>query len=76
MIPIDLSTGLPCGIEPKSDTLGLVLVGYLVTHSDGFEARLGPDKTRAELYAIRSNATIEPLFVRRKSPPNAGVKPV
>jgi hypothetical protein len=52
---------------PKSDDVGLVLVGYLITHADGFEARLGPDKTRAELYAIRSHATIEAMYVRRSN---------
>lgn len=45
-----------------------VMVGYLITHSDGFEARLGPDKARAELYAVRNHARIEVLFVRRVLP--------
>ena len=42
-----------------------VLVGYLVTHPDGYEARVGPDHTRASLYAARNRATLEPMFVRR-----------
>lgn len=49
-----------------------VLVGYLVTHADGYEARVGPDRTRAELYAARNHATIEPIYVRR---PAAGIDP-
>jgi hypothetical protein len=64
VIPIDTATGLQSGAEPHTGTV-LVLVGYLVTHADGFEARLAPDKTRAELYAAKSHATIEPMFVRR-----------
>lgn len=46
---------------------GLVLVGYLVTHPDGYQVRLAPDRTRAELYAARQHATLEPMFVRRAS---------
>lgn len=46
-----------------------VLVGYLVTHADGYEARIGPDRTRADLYAARNRATLEPMFVRREVPP-------
>lgn len=48
-----------------NDSAGDVLVGYLVTHADGYEARLGPDRTRAELYAARNRAMLEPMFVRR-----------
>ena len=62
MQPIDLTTGQPCG---ASTHMVEVLVGYLVTHSDGFEARLAPDRTRAELYAIKSHATLEPMYVKR-----------
>jgi hypothetical protein len=66
VIPVDLTTGQACGSEPNyGDTVGLVLVGYLVTHHDGFQARLGPDKTRAELYAVRNHATLEALYVQR-----------
>jgi hypothetical protein len=45
--------------------------GYLVTMRDGHECRLGPDKTRAELYAAQNHALVEPLFVSRprKTPP-------
>ena len=64
MIPIDTATGLQSGTEVHTGTVD-VLVGYLVTHADGFEARLAPDKTRAELYAAKSHATVEPMFVRR-----------
>ena len=52
-----------------NDSAGDVLVGYLVTHADGYEARLGPDRTRAELYAARNRAMLEPLYVKRKLPP-------
>ena len=41
-----------------NDSAGDVLVGYLVTHADGYEARLGPDRTRAELYAARNRAML------------------
>ena len=44
-----------------------VLVGYLVTHSDGFAARLAPDFARAQLYAARNHALLEPIFVRRNA---------
>lgn len=46
-----------------------VLVGWLATHPDGYEARIGPDRTRAELYAARNRATLEPMFVRRRQEP-------
>jgi hypothetical protein len=49
-----------------------VLVGYLVTQADGFEARLGPDRARAELYAVRNHARIEAMFVRRARQDGAG----
>lgn len=52
-------------MDGANDSAGEVLVGYLVTHADGYEARIGPDRTRAELYAARNRATIEPMFVRR-----------
>ena len=45
---------------------GFILKGYLVTHADGFEARLGPDRARAEAYLRQHRGTlIEPLFVFR-----------
>ena len=43
-----------------------VVVGYLATHTDGTVARLGPDRTRAELYAVTHHATIEMMYVRRR----------
>ena len=46
-----------------------IVKGYLVTHADGFEARLGPDRGRAEAYVRKHGATrIEPLFVKRPMP--------
>lgn len=45
-----------------------VLVGYLATHADGYEARLGADRARAEHYAWKQGATLEPMFVRRPGP--------
>ena len=66
MRPVDLTTGLPYGgADPQPVD---VMVGYLITHGDGFEARLGPDRARAELYAARNRATLEPMFVRRILP--------
>lgn len=65
--PIDPNTGQQSGPELPGGTVD-VLVGYLVIHADGFEARLGPDKTRADLYAIRNHATVEAMYVRRKLP--------
>jgi len=47
---------------------GCILKGYLVTHADGFEARLGPDRARAEAYLRQHLGTrIEPLFVFREA---------
>lgn len=65
-VPIDTATGLPSGSEPHTGHVE-VLVGYLVTHADGYEVRIAPDRTRAELYCARNHATLEPMFVRRKS---------
>jgi hypothetical protein len=43
-----------------------VVVGYLITLCDGFECRLAPDLTRAQVYAVRMHArSIEPMYVRR-----------
>lgn len=44
----------------------LRIVGYLVTHANGFEARLGPDRAHAELYAARNHGTFEPMYVLRR----------
>ena len=49
----------------------LVLVGYLVQHSDGWQVRMPPDKARATMYAAKQHATIEPLFVLRANAPAA-----
>jgi hypothetical protein len=47
---------------------GCILKGYLATHVDGFEARLGPDRARAEAYFRQHEGTrIEPLFVFREA---------
>jgi hypothetical protein len=52
---------------------GCVLKGYLVTHADGFEARLGPDRARAEAYLRQHRGTqIEPLFVFRAATCGSG----
>ena len=62
--PMDTTTGLQAGMPDLSGAP--VLVGWLVTHSDGFEARLGPDKARAEVYVRQHRATrIEAMFVMR-----------
>lgn len=31
-------------MDGANDSAGEVLVGYLVTHADGYEARIGPDR--------------------------------
>lgn len=50
----------------------LVIVGYLVTLPDGYECRLGPDETRARLYAARNHSgKVEPMYVRRPAAGNA-----
>ena len=65
MIPIDTATGLQSGSPARSDRAP-VLVGWLVTHDDGFEARLGPDRARAEVYVRQHRAVrIEGMFVWR-----------
>ena len=45
----------------------LVLVGFLVTHADGWQVRMPADKARADLYAAKQHATVEPLYVLRRS---------
>lgn len=50
-----------------------IVVGYLVTHADGYEVRLDKDRTRADLYAARNHATIEPMYVKRPLPAGRGV---
>ena len=73
-VPIDTATGLQAGeavhVGASDHTerpleMVDVLVGYLATHADGFEARVGPDRARAEHYAAKQRATLEPMFVRR-----------
>jgi hypothetical protein len=70
MPPIDTATGLQDGSQahPQADRAP-VLVGWLVTHDDGFEARLGADLARAEVY-VRQHRTvrIEAMFVWRELP--------
>jgi hypothetical protein len=52
---------------------GCILKGYLVTHADGFEARLGPDRARAEAYFRQHEGMrIEPLFVFREAVCSSG----
>jgi hypothetical protein len=67
MIPIDTATGRQAGsLAHLQADRSPVLVGYLVTHDDGFEARLGPDKARAEVYVRQHHAvSIEAMFVWR-----------
>lgn len=64
MIPVDADTGLQSGPALRESDQ-LVIVGYLVTHPDGYQVRMPPDRTRAELYAARQHATVEVMFVRR-----------
>jgi hypothetical protein len=69
MQPIDTTTGLQCGQEPRTGTVDVV-VGYLVTLPDGHECRLGPDLTRAQNYAAQNRAlAIEPIYVKRQTLP-------
>jgi hypothetical protein len=65
--PIDTATGQQAG-GPVHEARQPVLVGWLVTFGKGNEARLGPDKTRAENYAAHSHGTIEPMYVWRAAP--------
>ena len=48
--------------------LELVLVGWLCTHEDGFEVRMGKDLDRAQIYARTNRAVCEAMFVRRAFP--------
>jgi hypothetical protein len=67
-MPIDTTTGRQAGGPVHTGTVELT-VGYLVTHPDGFEARLGPDRARAEVYLRQHRAMlIEPMYVRRNLP--------
>jgi hypothetical protein len=66
--PIDTATGKQSGPPVHTGWVD-VFKGYLVTHPDGYEARMGPDRTRAELYAAKNHAIIEELYVRRKLSP-------
>lgn len=69
--PIDTATGLQSGSEVHGTVE--VLKGWLVIHADGFEARLGPDRARAEVYVRQHRAvSIEPMYVRR---PTAQIGP-
>ena len=63
MKPIDLTTGLPCGTEVKHRVP--VLCGWLATHTDGTQARLGLDKAKADHYASTHHATLEGMYVFR-----------
>jgi hypothetical protein len=64
VIPIDTATGRQSGSLVHDGTV-LVVKGWLVTLADGHECRLGPDETRAKLYAAQQHGTAEPLYVRR-----------
>lgn len=63
--PIDIATGLQSG-APGHGAPVYVVAGYLVTHANGSET-LFRNRHRAELYAARNQATLEPVFVRRAS---------
>jgi hypothetical protein len=45
-----------------------VLVGWLATHTDGTQARLGLDRARADHYAATHHATVEAMYVWRNLP--------
>jgi hypothetical protein len=67
VIPIDTATGQQSGSEAHSDRTP-VLKGWLVTHADGTEARLGPDKGRADVYMrTHRGVAIEAMFVWREA---------
>lgn len=63
-VPRDVMTGRQSGEAGAVQHVEIV-VGYLVTHPDGYQVRMDADKTRADLYAARNHATIEPMYVRR-----------
>lgn len=67
MQPIDLTTGLPCGMPPAG-AAEEVPVGYLATHADGTTARLRLDRAGADRYAQTHRAVIELMYVRRPAP--------
>lgn len=69
-VPRDVMTGRQSG-EAGAASVVEVLVGYLVTHPDGYQVRMEPDRTRAALYAARNHATLEPMYVRRDAAPGA-----
>jgi hypothetical protein len=63
--PIDTATGKTSGSEVFGDKMP-VLVGWLATHTDGTQARLGLDRAKADKYAVTHHALIEAMFVFRK----------
>lgn len=65
LTPIDTATGHQSGPEVHTGTVE-VLVGWLVTHSDGTVARLGPDRGYAERYVrTHGGVALEAMYVRR-----------
>ena len=70
-IPIDTATGMQSGPAVHLATVE-VLVGYLVTHADGYQVRMDTDRARVGIYAARNHATIEPMYVRRARQAGAG----
>lgn len=58
---------------PPAATTAEVVVGYLVTLPGGHECRLGPDRTRADLYAARNHGVVEEMYVRRRGAESGAV---
>jgi hypothetical protein len=65
----DVSTGKQATlVQQIMDDRAPVLVGWLATHVDGTQARLGLDRAKADHYAATHHATIEAMYVWREVP--------
>jgi len=53
------------GVKLEQTATVEVIVGYLVTHPDGYQVRMPPDKARADGYAARQHGVVETMYVRR-----------
>lgn len=73
-VPRDVLTGRQSGPAGAIESVEVV-VGYLVTHPDGYVVRFELDRARAELYAIRNHATLEEMYVRRRMSPDTHALP-